>query len=68
MTPTDGVNFSLKCYDGLYIQEYFIFYSEDLYDITKSEDDTKIEIMSNKWLNKNSGFVLTISDTPKLIE
>lgn len=63
LTPTDGITFSLKCYDGLHIQEYFIFDSEDCYNVTESEDKCSIDIISTLWLDKRSGFVFTISDT-----
>lgn len=37
LTPTDGITFTLKCYNGLHIQEYFIFDSEELYDVTNNK-------------------------------
>lgn len=63
LTPTDGITFSIKCYDGLHIQEFFIFDSEDLYNVTESDDKKCIDIISTMWLDKHSGFVFTISDT-----
>ena len=63
LTPTDGITFRLKCYDDLHIQEYFIFDSEDSYNVTESDDKTSIDIVSTLWLDKYSGFVFTISDT-----
>ena len=63
LTPTDGITFTLKCYDGLHIQEYFIFDSEKLYNVAESDDKTSIDIISTMWLDKHSGFVFTVSDT-----
>lgn len=63
LTPSDGITFKLKCHDDLHIQEYFIFDSEELYNVTESDDKTVIDIISTMWLDKHSGFVFTISDT-----
>ncbi len=63
LTPSDGITFSLKCYNGLHIKEYFIFDSEELYNVTESDNKKSIDIISTVWLDKNSGFVFTISDT-----
>ena len=63
LTPTDGITFTLKCYDELHIKEYFIFDSEEFYNITEADDKTSIDIISTLWLDKHSGFVFTVSDT-----
>ena len=63
LTPTDGITFTLKCYDGLHIKEYFIFDSEEFYNVTEADDKTSIDIISTLWLDKHSGFVFTVSDT-----
>ena len=63
LTPTDGITFSLKCFDDLRIKEYFIFDSEKFYNVSQSLDKKSIEIVSTTWLDKYSGFVFTISDT-----
>ena len=63
LTPTDGITFTLKCYDELHIKEYFIFDSEEFYNVTENDDKTSIDIISTLWLDKHSGFVFTISDT-----
>ena len=63
LTPTDGITFTLKCYDELHIKEYFIFDSEEFYNVTEAEDKTSIDIISTLWLDKHSGFVFTVSDT-----
>lgn len=63
LTPSDGITFRLKCYDELHIQEYFIFDSEQSYNVSESEDRTCVDIVSTLWLDKHSGFVFTISDT-----
>lgn len=63
LTPTDGITFTLKCYDELHIKEYFIFDSEEFYNVTEADDKTSIDIISTLWLDKHSGFVFTVSDT-----
>lgn len=63
LTPTDGIAFTLKCYDELHIKEYFIFDSEEFYNVTEADDKTSIDIISTLWLDKHSGFVFTVSDT-----
>lgn len=65
LTPTDGITFSLSCYDNLHIQEYFIFNSENLYNVNENDTHTHIDIISTSWLDANSGFVFTISDTDR---
>ena len=63
LPPTDGITFTLKCYDELHIKEYFIFDSEEFYNVTEADDKTSIDIISTLWLDKHSGFVFTVSDT-----
>ena len=63
LTPTEGITFTLKCYDELHIKEYFIFDSEEFYNVTEADDKTSIDIISTLWLDKHSGFVFTVSDT-----
>lgn len=63
LTPSDGIIFNLSCFDGLHIKEYFIFDDEKSYNVTENGDKTKIDIISTTWLERNSGFVFTISDT-----
>ena len=63
LTPADGITFNLNCHDNLHIQEYFIFDDEKSYVVTEDEGKTKMNIISTSWLDKNSGFVFTISDT-----
>ncbi len=63
LTPADGIVFNLSCFDNLHVKEYFIFDDEKSYNVTESDDKTKVNIISTVWLDKNSGFVFTISDT-----
>lgn len=63
LTPTDGINFSLRCHGELSIKEYFIFNNDGSYNVMESKDKKEIDIVSTVWLDKNSGFVFTISDT-----
>lgn len=66
LTPSDGITFTLRCFDDLHIQEYFIFDSEELYNVSENDSKTCIDIISTLWLDKYSGFVFTISDTEKI--
>lgn len=62
LTPCDGIVFHLKCDDNLIIKDYLIFDDKKLYDVTLSDDKTDINIISINWLNRFTGFTLTISD------
>lgn len=63
LTPCDGVHFTLTCQNDLTIKEYFIFDDINLYCVDSSEDKKRITICSNCWLDENTGFIFTISDT-----
>lgn len=63
LTPSDGITFNLTCHDNLHVQEYFIFDDEKSYTVSENKEKTEISIISTVWLNENSGFVFTISDT-----
>ena len=63
LTPTDGINFMLECKGDLSIKEYFIFDGERTYSVDEAENKKSICIVSSMWLDENSGFVFTISDT-----
>lgn len=63
LTPSDGIVFKLVCEDGLYIKEYFVFDDISLYRINQNSDDTIIDIVSTSWVDENTGFIFTISDT-----
>lgn len=62
LTPCDGIVFHLKCDDELIVKDCLIFDDKKLYDVTLSEDKTDINIISINWLNRFTGFTLTISD------
>ncbi len=64
LTPYDGLIFTLRCLDGLTIKEHIIFDKKSLYDVTISQDRTEMRIVSTDWLEANTGFSVTISDTP----
>ena len=63
LTPCDGVNFSLKCHDGINIKEFLIFDDNDLYDVEVNESMDSLSIVSSNWLDKWNGFTITVSDT-----
>ena len=63
LTPSDGINYTLTCYDGINIKEYILFDDIDLYNVEINDDLNKISIVSSSWLDKSTGFTITISDT-----
>ena len=63
LTPADGITFNLECHNGLSVKEYFVFDDEKSYNVSEKNGKKNIEIISTTWLDKNSGFVFTISDT-----
>ncbi len=63
LTPCDGINFTLKCYDGINIKEYLIFDDNDLYDVEVNSSKDSLSIVSSSWLDKSTGFTITVSDT-----
>ena len=63
ITPYEGIKCYLKCFDGLTIKEYIMFDNEDYYQIESSDDKTTLNIISTRWLERETGFFVTISDT-----
>ncbi len=63
MTPYDGLVFSLRCLDGLTIKEYVIFDDRKLYNVSEGSDKTEMSIISTDWLDANTVFSVTISET-----
>ena len=63
LTPTDGIKFQLICHDDLTIKEHLIFDDNDLYDIHENKNHKEMSIISSSWLNKSTGFCITVSDT-----
>lgn len=63
LTPYDGLVFSLRCLDGLTIKEYVIFDDRKLYNVSEGSDKTEMSIISTDWLDANTGFSVTISET-----
>lgn len=62
LTACDGITFSLICQDGLFVKDYLIFDDKKLYNIERTGDKTEIRIVSGNWLDKFTGFTLTISE------
>ena len=63
LTPCDGINYKLRCLDGLTIKQFQIFDDVELYDIEMSEDKSSVSVFSSSWLNKFTGFSIIVSDT-----
>lgn len=61
LTACDGINFVLRCYDGLIIKEHKIFDDTKLYDVNLCQSKNVININSNSWLHQYSGFSIIIS-------
>ena len=64
LTPYDGLIFHLYCEDDLIIKEHIIFDEKQLYNVTISDDRKEMNILSTDWLDANTGFTVTISNTP----
>lgn len=63
LTPYDGLVFSLHCFDDLTIKEHIIFDEKQLYNVTISDARKQMRIVSTDWLDANTGFSVTISNT-----
>lgn len=64
VTPYEGVSFCLECENGLTIKDHMVFDNRGAYHVTRQADGRRIEITSSQWLNADTGFSVTISDTP----
>lgn len=62
LTACDGITFTLKCDDGLFVKDYLIFDNKKLYAVKENNEKTEIRILSGNWLDKFTGFTLTISE------
>lgn len=62
LTPCDGIVFELKCEKGLIIKDYLIFDDKKLYNVDLTQNKMNIHIISINWLNRFTGFTLTISE------
>lgn len=63
LTPTDGVIFNVLCMDNLFIKEFFLFDDNKTFHVNENKEKTQIEITTSQWLDTNSGFTFTISDS-----
>ena len=66
LTPCDGIVFHIQCEDNLIIKDHLIFDDKKLYNITKNDTETEMDIVSVSWLNRYTGFTLTISEKNNL--
>lgn len=62
LTPCDGIVFNIKCEEGLIVKDYLIFDDKKLYNAYLSEDKRNLQIISINWLNRFTGFTMTISE------
>ncbi len=63
ITPYEGVTFSLDCEEGLTVKDYMIFDNKAAYHVACSLDNRRLEITASQWLDTDTGFAITISDT-----
>lgn len=66
LTPYEGVICIIDCMEPLTVKDYMIFDNKAYYHVKKSTDSRRLEITSSQWLNTDTGFVVTISDTKPL--
>lgn len=64
LTPYEGIACHLKCFDNLTVKDFMIYDNKAYYQTDKSEDGTTLNITSSQWLEPDTGFFITISDTP----
>lgn len=63
LTPYEGIRCHLKCFDGLTVKDFMIYDNKAYYQTDISEDGTTLNITSSQWLEPDTGFFVTISDT-----
>lgn len=63
LTPYEGVTCTIDCEKDLTIKDYMIFDNKAYYHVALSNDRTRLSITSSQWLDMDTGFVVTISDT-----
>lgn len=63
LTPYEGIVCTINCADGLTIKDYMIFDNKAYYHVDQSDDKKRLSITSSQWLDTDTGFVVTISDT-----
>ena len=63
LTPYEGVTCRVQCFDELTIKEFMIFDNKAFYQVEKSDDNTRLDIISSQWLNSNTGFSFLISNS-----
>lgn len=63
LTPYEGIVCTINCADGLTVKDYMIFDNKAYYRVDLSKDQKRLSITSSQWLDTDTGFVATISDT-----
>ncbi len=63
LTPYEGIVCTINCMNGLTVKDYMIFDNKAYYHVDRSEDRKRLSITSSQWLDTDTGFVATISDT-----
>ncbi len=64
LTPYEGIVCRLKCFDGLTVKDFMIYDNKAYYQTEISVDRTTLDIVSSQWLEPDTGFFITISDSP----
>lgn len=63
LTPYEGIVCTINCEEGLTIKDHMIFDNKAYYHVERSADARHMSITSSQWLDTDTGFVVTISDT-----
>lgn len=65
LTPYDGLNCTINCYDDLIVHECIIFDAKEPYYINLSRDKSQVRITATQWLNAYTGFSVTIGQADR---
>jgi len=59
--PTHGLEFSVRCHDGIEIREVNVFSGSEAFDIYNEESITKRKISCKGWLNEGTGLHVIVA-------
>jgi hypothetical protein len=68
LTPYDGIDFQLRCTDELTIKETYIFDDTDGLRCILDDEQKNILIISTRWQNSFTGFMITVGEDTSKIE
>ncbi len=63
LTPYESISCHVKCFDGLTIKDFMIFDNRAYYHTSLSKNRETLDITSSQWLEADTGFYITISDS-----